>query len=92
MSAVNEAMVEEAALEWFAGLGYTAAHRLTPDAEDPGAERRAFNELLRAERLRAAIARLNPRLPEEARAEALKRVQRGDGPVLFCSPVMMTWP
>ncbi|MGH2345196.1 MAG: type I restriction endonuclease, partial [Chloroflexota bacterium] len=80
MSALDEATVEAAALEWFGELGYAAAHGLAPDADDPTAERHGYGDVVLTARLEAAIARLNPTVPADARREALRRVLRADGP------------
>ncbi|HVA89610.1 MAG TPA: type I restriction endonuclease subunit R [Chloroflexota bacterium] len=80
MSDVDEALVEAAALEWFAELGYAVAHGLTPDQEDPAAERRSYRDVVLVERLRAALARINPKLPPEAREEATRLSLLTEGP------------
>jgi type I restriction enzyme, R subunit len=81
-AAVDEALVEAAALEWFAELGYGVAHGLAPDVERQDAERRGYGDVVLVERLRAAIARLNPAIPAEARDQALRGVLRAEGPGL----------
>jgi len=75
---LNESVVEDAALEWFGELGYAVGHgpHLAPD--EPAAERepersgdsrrQSFGEVLLVGRLREAIRRLNPAIPEEVRA------------------------
>lgn len=40
------------------------------------AERNSFGDVVLVERLRAAIAKLNPRIPAEAREDALRKVLR----------------
>ena len=80
MSAVDEATVEAAALEWLGELGYAVEHGLTPDADDPGAERQGYADVVLAGRLRAALARLNPAVPADAREEALRRALHPDLP------------
>lgn len=79
---MDERDVENAALSWFQELGYGLAHgpQLAPD--QPGAERESFAEVLLLGRLRTAIRRLNPTVPEEAREEALRQVQRLTLPAL----------
>ncbi|HVA90932.1 MAG TPA: type I restriction endonuclease, partial [Chloroflexota bacterium] len=81
-SSVDEAMVEAAALEWFAEMGYRIGHALTPDAEAPGAERRGYAEVVLTERLRSAIARVNPTLPVATQEQAVSQALRVDGPGL----------
>ena len=79
---LNESMVEHAALEWFGDLGYGIAHgpRLAPG--EPAAERGSFGDVVLVGRLREAIRRLNPAIPEEAREEALRKVLRVATPSL----------
>ena len=72
----NESTVEEAALEWFGELGYVIGHGPAMAPGEPAAERESFGEVVLAGRLREAIGRLNPRIPEEAREDALRKVLR----------------
>ena len=78
----NEAMVEDAALEWFGQLGYAIGHGLQLAPDEPAAERDSFGDVVLVERLRAAIQRLNPGIPAEAREEALRKVVRVGTPAL----------
>jgi len=77
MSTLNESIVEEAALTWFGELGYAVGHgpQLAP-GENAGStltptlsqgERESYGEVVLVGRLREAIRRLNPAIPEEAR-------------------------
>ncbi len=72
---LNEAIVENAALEWFGELGYAClgAEALAPAAHG---ERASYGDVILVGRLRAALRRLNPTMPEEAREEALRKVLR----------------
>jgi type I restriction enzyme R subunit len=65
---LNESIVEDAALEWFGELGYAVGHGPHLAPGEPAAERDSFSEVVLVERLREAIRRLNPPIPEEARA------------------------
>jgi type I restriction enzyme, R subunit len=69
---LNESIVEDAALEWFGELGYAVGHGPHLAPGEPAAERASFGEVVLVERLREAIRRLNPAIPEEAPA-AIKR-------------------
>jgi len=62
---VTESVVEQAALAWLESLGWLVKHgpEIAPDM--PGAERRDYGEVVLAQRLRDALARLNPELPRE---------------------------
>ena len=65
---LNESIVEDAALEWFGELGYAVGHGPHLAPGEPAAERQSFGEVVLVGRLREAIRRLNPAIPEEARA------------------------
>ena len=73
---LNESTVENAALEWFGELGYAVGHGPHLAPGEPAAERSSFGEVVLVERFREAIWRLNSSIPEEAREEALRKVQR----------------
>ena len=65
---LNESIVEGAALEWFGELGYTIGHGPLLAPGELAAERDSFGEVVLVGRLREAIRRLNPAMPEDARA------------------------
>jgi type I restriction enzyme R subunit len=65
---LNESIVEDAALEWFGELGYAVGHGPHLAPVEPAAEWNSFSDLVLVGRLREAIRRLNPAIPEEARA------------------------
>ncbi len=79
----TESDVEQAALDWFDGLGYSvlAGPEIAP--ESPTTERTTLADVVLVKRLREAIDRLNPTIPSEARAEALKQVRRVVSPDLI---------
>ena len=82
MSGLAESHVEEAALAWLAELGYGTANGLDigPDGDAP--ERASYGDVLLVERLRSAIAKLNPALPAETRAEVLNKLIQAETPAL----------
>ncbi len=82
MSYLNESIVEEAALSWFESLGYAIAHGPHLAPGEPAAERDSFGEVVLVGRLRDAIWRLNPAIPEDAREDALRKVLRVGTPAL----------
>jgi type I restriction enzyme R subunit len=82
MSSLNESIVEDAALEWFGELGYAVGHGPHLAPGEPEAERDSFGDVVLVGRLREAIRRLNPAIPEEAREEALRKVLRVGTPAL----------
>ena len=65
---LNESIVEDAALEWFGELGYAVGNGPHLAPGEPAAKRDSFSAVVLVGRLRAAIWRLNPAIPEEARA------------------------
>ena len=80
---LNESIVEDAALEWFGELGYAVGHGPHLAPGEPAAERDSFGEVVLVGRLREAIRRLNPAIPEEAREEAVRKVLRVGTPSLI---------
>lgn len=68
MMTLNESIVEEAAREWFRDLGYAAGHGPQLAPGEAAAERDSFGVVVLVGRLREAIRRLNPAIPEEAYA------------------------
>ena len=73
---ITEATVEAATLGWFDALGYDKKYG--PDLE-PGelyAERKSFGDVVLLERLRAAVARINPTFPADATEEAIRKITR----------------
>jgi type I restriction enzyme, R subunit len=79
---LTESIVEDAALTWFGELGYAIGHGPQMAPGEPAAERDSFGEVLLVGRLREALRRLNPTLPEVAREEALRKVLRVATPSL----------
>lgn len=82
MTPFTESVVEEAALEWLAELGYAVVDGRTIAPGEPAAERANFQETVLTERLREAVARLNPKIPATAREEAVRKVLRTESPSL----------
>jgi type I restriction enzyme R subunit len=82
MSRLVESDVEQAALAWFESLGYTvkAGPDLAPDGSTP--ERGSYAEVVLHDRLRQALAWLNPTLPAEALEDAFRRLTSPEGATL----------
>ena len=80
---LTESDLEAAALAWFQDLGYETIYGPTIDPDEPGAEREDFEQVILRARLEDALARLNPKLPREAREEALRQVLLQDNPNLI---------
>ncbi len=80
---LNELVVENAALEWFEGLGYSIVHgpEIAPDAA--GSERASYADVLLVHRLRNVLFKLNPDIPSECLEEVIKRLQRPELPTLI---------
>jgi len=80
---IAESVVEEAALAWLGELGYSVRHsqEIAPDTN--GSERESYSDVVLVGRLQQAIARLNPDLPPEAQADAVRRVLQMDSPLLL---------
>ena len=81
----TESTVEEAALAWLESLGYA----ILPGPElAPGgarAEREDYGQVVLAERLRQALAQLNPQVPADALEEAFRKLTRPDLPSLLAN-------
>ncbi|PWS34589.1 DEAD/DEAH box helicase [Falsiroseomonas bella] len=83
MPSIAESHVEEAALAWLAELGFAVCSGLEigPDGARP--ERAAYGDVTLVGRLQAAIARLNPALPEETQAAVLAKLVQAETPSLI---------
>jgi type I restriction enzyme R subunit len=79
MARLNESVVEEAALAWLEAVGWRIAHGPDIAPDQPLAERRDYGEVVLAQRLRDALARLNPALPAEALEDAFRKLTRPEG-------------
>ena len=79
---IAESHVEDATLVWLSELGYVlkSGQDIAPDSHTP--ERMSYGDSLLLGRLEKAINRLNPAIPDEARADALRRVQQAEYPGL----------
>ena len=84
-AAMAESMVEEAALDWLAGLGYSVLYGPAIACGEPGAERAdpGYRDVVLEGRLRRALARLNPGLPAEALDDAYRKLTRAEAPSLL---------
>lgn len=74
--AMAESVVEDALLEWFAGLGYEVLFGPDIAPDTPLAERGDYREVVLHRRLQEAVARLNPDLPDAATDQAVRKVLR----------------
>ena len=79
MASLNESEVEEAALAWLEAVGWTIRHGAEMVPGELFGERDDYGQVILDERLRDALARLNPELPPEALKDAFRRLHRPEG-------------
>jgi len=84
-STFTESIVEEAALAWLEGLGYTILHGPDIAPGEAFAERDDYGQVVLERRLRQALQQLNPQAPPEALDEAFRRLTRPDSPSLVAN-------
>ena len=79
MNVLNESDIEEIALERLRSLGWSTVHGpdISPDGEN--AERGTYDEVVLKRRLRDALGRLNPGLPEETLEDAFRKLTQPGG-------------
>ena len=81
MAYLSESVVEQAALDWFRGLGYDVVGG--PDMPPgPHALRESYADTIFPSVVRGTLARLNPNLPTEALDDAFRKLTRPEGPSL----------
>ncbi len=78
-SVFTESVVEEAALSWLAGAGWSAANGEHVAPGEPAAERDDYGQVVLAGRFRDALARLNSNLPADAIEDAFRKLTRPEG-------------
>ncbi len=78
-----ESHLEEATLEWFEELGYEIifAPDIAPDGEY--AEREDYCDVILAERIKEALGRINPKLPQAAIEDAYRQIAVPNSPSLL---------
>ena len=76
MTRITESAIEEFAITLLEKLGYQYAYgpEIAPDSDTP--RRRSFGDVLLLDKLKIAVARLNPSVPDDAREDAIKQIQR----------------
>jgi type I restriction enzyme R subunit len=81
--ASEDALVEQPALEWLHAAGWTHVHGadLAPDAL--GAERKIWSDVVLIDRLREAVARINPELPADVVQRVCELAMTGTSPSLI---------
>ena len=82
MTTLTESDVEQAALAWLDNLGWSVAHGPDLAPGTPDAQRTDYSDVMLAQRLRDALARLNPVLPPDALDDAFRKLTRPQGTTL----------
>ena len=81
-SGFAESHVEEATLAWLSELGYETVNGLDIGPDGSAPERASYGDVLLVARVHDAIAKLNPTLSAEARAEVFVKLTRTETPSL----------
>jgi type I restriction enzyme R subunit len=76
---MTESVVEQAALAWLESTGWSVRNGAAIAPGEPAAERDDYGQVVLAQRLRDALARLNPTLPAEALDDAYRKLTRPEG-------------
>jgi type I restriction enzyme R subunit len=78
-SGVSESVVEQAALAWLESVGWAVRNGADIAPGEQAAERDDYGQVVLAQRLRDALARLNRDLPSDAIDDAFRRLTRPEG-------------
>lgn len=78
-----ESEVEEAVLDILKELGYSRAFGPDIAVDGIAPERSSYSDVILTERIRNAIDMLNPKIPKEARDEALRKLLRTESHLLI---------
>jgi type I restriction enzyme R subunit len=76
---ITESVGEEAALAWLESIGWQIKNGAEIVPAEPTAERDDYRQVVLAQRLRDALARLNPALPAEALDDAFRKLTQPEG-------------
>src|SRR2546425_402735 len=76
---VTESVIEHAALAWLESVGWSIRHGADIAPGELAAERSDYRQVVLAQRLRDALAQLNPVLPAEALDDAFRKLTRPEG-------------
>ncbi len=79
MAGVTESTVEQAALAWLESVGWSVRHGAEVAPGELAAERSDYGQVVLEQRLRDALAQLNPDLPAEALDDAFRKLTRPEG-------------
>lgn len=83
MTPLTESTIEQAALAWLEAIGWKVAHGPDIAPDTSAAERTNYGEVVLSQRLRDALARLNPKLPAEALEDAFRKLTQPAGTSLI---------
>src|SRR5690554_4333975 len=83
MTFLDEQAVEGLLLETFVALGYERQSDTVIGPDGECAERTSHGDVILMERLKAAVARLNPDLPEPVREEAIRKLTLVERPSIL---------
>ncbi len=75
----SESVLEDAALAWLESPGWSVKHGPVIAPGEPAAERADYAQVILEDRLRQALARLNPALPLEVLDDAFRKLTRPEG-------------
>ena len=91
---IYESHFEEAALDWFAELGYQklSGYDIAPAPDGITPEREDYKQVVLVERLRERITTLNPTIPPAAIADTVQQILNPNQPtVITCSSQANCW-
>lgn len=80
MSGPEDTYAEQPALEWLHDEGWTVLHGSIIAPDSPTAERTAWSDVVLVDRLRGAVAELNPKLTSTAVEQVVAEVRRTASP------------
>jgi type I restriction enzyme R subunit len=80
---INEAIVEQAAIDWLGGLGYEIESGLAIAPGETAAARADYKQVFLFNRLQTKLEDLNPKIPLEGLQEALRKVRLISHPTLI---------
>jgi type I restriction enzyme R subunit len=79
MSRFGESVVEQATLAWLESVGWQVHNGVDIAPGEPASERDDYGQVVLAQRLRDALARLNPVVPADALDDAFRKLTRPEG-------------
>ena len=83
MAGITESMLEDTCLDWLEELGWDRIHGPDIAPDTPSAERSSYSEVILKARLRGALARINPKVPDAGIDQAVKTLSVTDSPNLI---------